>query len=407
VENTPSVQIPVSVKQDRQWWFDARGMKPDNAPVWAAVERSGCGAVLIDWNQIDVPPPGKQRVVWVEQAEHLDRLALGDWVLSPDESVAQQARRSGRKAGCFVELPDEELRAFPRCLELTERGHDFLVLDMHHATYIPFEQLVVRVKDAARKRGHSTQLFRRVPIKKLQETVSDINQSLNAFATLEIGVDVLLGVQDQAAIEALEQQIAICRPGQLALTEAEVIEIQHTLMGDRVCIDTTSLLTKEEGMILGATGWGGVFVCSETHPLPYMNFREFRVNAGSVHCYVWGPEGKAVYLSELRAGSAVLAVDVHGNTRAVTVGRVKIERRPLLLITALTHWTYPGEKEPREVVIKTFVQNDWHVRVMGVKDANRQVFNSSLIKVGDKLLVHPDWPGRHLGEKIDETILEK
>ena len=26
-------------------------------------------------------------------------------------------------------------------------------------------------------------------------------------------------------------------------------------------------------MIIGTTGWGGVFVCSETHYLPHMNLR--------------------------------------------------------------------------------------------------------------------------------------
>ncbi len=40
-------------------------------------------------------------------------------------------------------------------------------------------------------------------------------------------------------------------------------------------------------MIIGSTGWGGIFVCSGTHYLPHMNLREFRVNIGAVHSYIW------------------------------------------------------------------------------------------------------------------------
>ena len=83
-------------------------------------------------------------------------------------------------------------------------------------------------------------------------------------------------------------------------------------------------MTAEEGMIIGSTGWGGIFVCSETHYLPHMNLREFRCNAGGVHSYVWGPSNIAVYLSELRAGSRVLAVDTQGRTRVVTVGLISV-----------------------------------------------------------------------------------
>jgi 3-dehydroquinate synthase class II len=280
---------------------------------------------------------------------------------------------------------------------------------MHHATYIPFEQLVVRVKALARRNGAApTQLLRRIPIQGLRQTVSDLYQAMNAFATLEFGVDVLLGVHDPKAIEGLDRRIRLCQGGRVDLIEAEVVEIGHTLMGDRVCIDTTSLMTDREGMIIGTTGWGGVFVCSETHYLPHMNLREFRVNAGGVQCYVWGPDDKAVYLSELKAGSEVLAVDIDGNTRALTVGRVKIERRPLLLIVAQGRLKDADTGRERDVTVKTFVQNDWHVRVMGWNDEGKLApLNSSLIKVGDRVLVHPDWPGRHMGEKVPETIVEK
>jgi 3-amino-4-hydroxybenzoic acid synthase len=130
-----------------------------------------------------------------------------------------------------------------------------------------------------------------------------------------------------------------------------------------------------------------------------MTLREFRVNAGGVHSYVWGPSNVAGYLSEMRSGSRVLAVDVDGRTRVVTVGRVKIERRPLLLIQARV------EQDDRpDSFIKTFVQNDWHVRIMG---ADHKVRNSTLVRPGERLLAYRDEPGRHTGIRVAETIVEK
>src|SRR2546428_7598838 len=52
-----------------------------------------------------------------------------------------------------------------------------------------------------------------------------------------------------------------------------------------------------------------------SHPLPYMPTRPFRVNAGAIHSYTLSKDSRTNYLSELRAGSKVLAVDIKGQTR--------------------------------------------------------------------------------------------
>jgi 3-amino-4-hydroxybenzoic acid synthase len=86
-------------------------------------------------------------------------------------------------------------------------------------------------------------------------------------------------------------------------------------------------------------------------------------------------------------------MDVNGNARVVTIGRMKIERRPLLLI----------ECEIEGKRVNVFIQDDWHVRVFGGKG---EVRPSSEIKIGDELLGYLDQPGRHVGIKIQETIKE-
>ena len=62
-------------------------------------------------------------------------------------------------------------------------------------------------------------------------------------------------------------------------------------------------------MIVGSTSRGGLLVSSETHYLPYMVTRLFRVNAGAVHSYIFTPNGETQYLSELKSGSVVTIVD--------------------------------------------------------------------------------------------------
>ena len=356
-----------------------------------AAYQSNCFAIVMNVDQQNHIMTGKQRVVWIEQAASLQGLAKDLWVLTPDENVLSEARQAGYRAGLFLDIKDLEAQ-FPRCENAVKRGYDFVVINMHHATYIPFELLLAEAEQLP------TRVLRVVPIAGLDGAVDEVSQALNAFGTLEEGVDVLFGSQDAKDIKELGGQIEQRLRGKMDLAEAEVVEVRHTGLGHRVCVDTTTLMTPEDGMIVGSTGWGGIFVCSETHYLPHMNLREFRVNAGAVHSYIWGPNNIAGYLSELRAGSEVLAVDVNGNSRVVTVGRVKVERRPLILIKSRV------QRDGQEIFINTFLQNDWHVRVMG---ADRKVRNSTLLRPGEKLLAFTDTPGRHTGIRVTETIVER
>ena len=91
-------------------------------------------------------------------------------------------------------------------------------------------------------------------------------------------------------------------------------------MGDRVCVDTCSLLSDSEGMLIGNTSAGAFLVHAETLENPYVAPRPFRVNAGAVHAYATMPGGKTAYLSDLKAGDRVLISDSQGRTKEATVG---------------------------------------------------------------------------------------
>lgn len=217
-----------------------------------------------------------------------------------------------------------------------------------------------------------------------------------ATMTMEMGsYAVLLSTDKLDLIVDLRKRFDKYLFKNIKVEKLKVVSIRHIGMGDRVCIDTTSKLHEDEGMFIGSTSKGGILVSSETHFLPYMDLRPFRVNAGAIHSYVYCPNNTTKYLSELKVGDELLAVNSKGETRIVTVGRIKMERRPLLVITAVSE---SGEK------VNTIVQDDWHIRIIG---ENGKVKNSTLLKENDIVLGYITESGRHLGVKISETIEEK
>lgn len=181
----------------------------------------------------------------------------------------------------------------------------------------------------------------------------------------------------------------------LSLSTLTVDSTEHLGLGDRVCIDTCSHFEEDEGMLVGSYAHGYILCCSETHPLPYMPTRPFRINAGALHSYVFGQDNRTNYLSELKAGSAVLGVAADGRTRRIVVGRIKLESRPLLSIKA---------SSAEGVQVNLIVQDDWHVRVLGPGGTVRNVTE---LEIGDQLLGHVATDKRHVGWPVGEFCVEK
>lgn len=177
------------------------------------------------------------------------------------------------------------------------------------------------------------------------------------------------------------------------LAKARVTKVKQVGMGDRVCVDTASLMVQGEGMLIGSQSNGLFLVHSESEESPYVAARPFRVNAGAVHAYIRVGE-KTRYLSELSSGDDVLIINSEGETRPAVVGRVKIERRPLMLV----------EAEVEGVKIKTLLQNAETIKLVGIDGKPMPV---TALKEGDEVLVYYEAAARHFGIKIEETIIEK
>lgn len=147
-------------------------------------------------------------------------------------------------------------------------------------------------------------------------------------------------------------------------------------------------------MLVGNSSSALFLVHGETLESGYVAARPFRVNAGAVHAYILLPDGATKYLSELRAGDEVLIVDRDGRSRSAIVGRVKVERRPLLLI----------EAEAQGHRFTTIVQNAETIRFVTPEGSALSV---AQLRPGDELMIRLEEGGRHFGMRIRETIAER
>jgi 3-dehydroquinate synthase II len=298
------------------------------------------------------------------------------------EGFQQYSERDGDFAWVEVRGADD----LDRAVESSLRGHNkFVVVDCTNWKIIPLENLIGEFRRRQRK------------IYAFMKTESDIKL---AFSILEKGVDgVVIPYSSLNASKALISKVTSAAAGQqrhLPLARARIKSISDVGNGERVCIDTASQLGLGEGMLIGSMASFFFLVHSETVPTEYIPTRPFRVNAGALHSYILGADGKTRYLSELQAGDKVQLVDKSGARRDATVGRIKMERRPLVMIKA--------ECEGQEGT--AMLQNAETIRLVRPDGTPLAITEA---KEGDEILVHiaGQAKGRHFGGEVDEFVVER
>ena len=261
-----------------------------------------------------------------------------------------------------------------RAVELTHQGT--VVVETSDWTVIPLENLIAR----------SDRVFARV---------TSEDDALLALGALERGVAGLLLDTDDPAVVARVAALVKAGEERVPLVPFTVASVRPIGMGDRVCVDTCSLFGEDEGLLVGNTSSALFLVHAETLENPYVAPRPFRVNAGAVHAYCLLPGGRTAYLADLAAGDAVLGVEARGCSAPAAVGRVKVERRPLLLVEATSD---NGHKAG------IVLQNAETIRL--VREGGGAVSVAAL-RVGDRVLGALLEGGRHFGHAVTETIRER
>ena len=302
-------------------------------------------------------------------------------LLGTDEKVSledvKQAQESDKEVAVYIEINNKEDELLVSKLGTVA---DYVILKGKNWKVIPLENIIASLQERTSK---------------IMVDVPNYEEAKLALETMEHGSDgVLLSSNDGNEIRRLGSLIEKTSKEIYELKEATVTKVESVGLGDRVCVDTCSIMEVGEGMLIGSFASGLFMVHSESLESEYVASRPFRVNAGAVHAYVMTPGNKTRYLSELEAGDEVITINTKGEAKTAIIGRSKIERRPLMMIEAENN----GQK------IKTLVQNAETIRLVSEKG---EPISVSDIKVGDKVLAYFTDGARHFGMAIEEQIIEK
>lgn len=312
---------------------------------------------------------------WEEAKEMLkDAIEIGFDGAAIRREFLEKAKKLGRMKLLPLEDALIRIRSAEDQLKAVERG-DTAILRFEDWKVIPLENIV------AMKKGG-----------KIITVVNSIEDAKLALTTLEKGAD---GIAVEGSRDELRRYYELVkeRGRSVELVKGKVKEIKPLGVGERVCIDTVTLMTPGEGMLVGNRSAFMFLVASESEESEYVASRPFRVNAGSVNAYIRVGE-RTRYLAELKAGDEVEIVRYDGGVRESYVGRVKIERRPLILIRAAV------DGEEGSVIL----QNAETIKLVGPDGKHISV---SELKSGDEVLVWIGEKARHFGVEVDEFIVER
>lgn len=377
------------MKKEKSVWIKADGNNwEENKPRVTTGLESGADFVFLNAQDISkVRELGNIKIA--APSEDADIVVVGkdsegdgtsklpsDFSNSQDIAEAQHLTREGKTVAGYVVIKNKKYEQFAAELG---KSCDYLIVVGTDWKVIPLENLIAGLQ--------------KLDVE-IIAGVQNAQEAKLALETLEHGSDgVLLDTDNFSEIKKVAAVRDRSGMEKISLVRAKVTKVKPVGMGDRVCVDTASLMVLGEGMLIGSQSNGLFLVHSESEESPYVAARPFRVNAGAVHAYIRVGE-KTRYLSELASGDEVLILNSEGETRPAVVGRIKIERRPLMLV----------EAEVEGTKIKTLLQNAETIKLVG---ADGKPMPVTALKEGDEVLVFFDTAARHFGIKIEETIIEK
>ncbi len=282
---------------------------------------------------------------------------------------------TGKKIGRKIKVLSNS--DIDRITYLVKSGLDFVIIEVTDWKIIPLENIIAKLHKT------NTKIF----------VIAKSMEVLKMFSILEIGVDGV--IFEASSIDDVKKILVNLNLRKLELKIVKIVEIKEIGDGERVCVDTVSILHNGEGMLIGNKSNFLFLIHNESIGSMFTTPRPFRVNAGAVHCYTLTPNETTKYLSEIETGHKVLITDHNGNVRSTTVGRAKIEKRPLIMIKASIN----------NEIGSVIVQDAETIHFVKPRDGTTSVTE---LKNGDEVLAYvKSVTGRHFGMEIDEYILEK
>jgi len=328
----------------------------------------------------------------VQTFEGADRMLLSTSTDSNTDFFCDGNRlmRSSQLVGSLVILDGEASQNHARSLV---GSVEWLVLEFSDWSMIPIENLLAACE------GTPT---------KIAAVLSTPEQAQGAGFALQRGVEALVVSPSVEMLEAalivksqrleseqIESDEEASFSAKVGMGKLTITSVESGGTAERYCIDMTRLLKHGEGLLLGSSASSFLFVHGETVESEFVPTRPFRVNAGPPHAYVRMSNGNTKYLSELHTGDEILLTNTDGIQRSATIGRLKIEIRPMLLIK----WLDENDKEG-----SMFLQQAETVRVV---DLNNKTKSITALNEGDIVLGWCDVGARHIGASISSIVTER
>ncbi len=311
---------------------------------------------------------GKTKVQTIFPSQNADYV-----ILDKPTAKKPKGKKVGRK---FKVLSNNDIE---NILDSAKKGLDFVIIEVKDWKIIPIENIIAKLHKM------HTKIF---------SIARNAKEARKMFSILDVGVDGV--IFNTGSMNEVKQALVYLGTKSFELSTAKILEIQEVGDGERVCVDTASMLNRGEGMLIGSRANFLFLVHNESVGSSFTSPRPFRVNAGAVHCYTLAPDGTTKYLSELETGVEILVLNSKGQARRAAIGRCKIEKRPMLMIKAKVGDEIGG----------IIAQDAETIRFV---KSNGQLVSVTHLKKGDSVLVHSKpATGRHFGMEVsDEYILEK
>jgi 3-dehydroquinate synthase II len=299
-----------------------------------------------------------------------------DMIICRTFDQLKSLRSSGKPLGYFKKVMSNSDVA--EIEKASQAGAEFVIVDASDWKIIPLENIIAKLHKS------KTKVF---------TTAKSSREVATMFSVLELGVDgVILSTDNIDEVDSACQQLS---KRKFPIGIAKILEVKDVGTGERVCVDTASMMSMGEGMLIGSKSNFMLLVHNESVGSSFTSPRPFRVNAGAVYCYTITPDGNTRYLSEVESGSEVWIVNKDGSARRAVVGRSKIETRPLRMLRA--------EIEGHTGTV--ILQNAETIRLIS---HDGKLLSVTDIKVGDEVLGYAKpATGRHFGMEVDEYIVEK
>jgi len=327
------------------------------------LEDEGIRTVFVDPKSL-----GKTKIQTVFASQNADYVIL-------DKPIIKKLK--GKKIGRKFNVSSN--KDIENVLDSAKKGLDFVIIEVKDWKIIPLENIIAKLHKI------HTKIF---------SVARNAKEARKMFSILDVGVDGV--IFNTGSMNEVRQALVYLGSKSFELSSAKIIDIQEVGDGERVCVDTASMLNRGEGMLVGNRANFLFLVHNESVGSSFTSPRPFRVNAGAVHCYTLAPDGTTKYLSELETGVEILVLDSKGKARRAAIGRCKIEKRPMLMIKAKVGDEIGG----------IIAQDAETIRFV---KPNGQLVSVTHLKKGDSVIVHSKAAtGRHFGMEVsDEYILEK